>query len=84
MFNHGVVGLAASTYIPVGKVLMAIPSEIVINNQKIMESELKDLINNNPTLFDEKAYPSTEFNIFVIYLIKERLKGATSFYHPYL
>ena len=49
-----------------------------------METEIGPLIEKNPQIFDEKIYSSNEFNYFVVFLIKEKLKEKESFYYPYL
>lgn len=74
----------ASENIPANKVVVCIPNKLLINKQRIINGELKDIINSNYSLFDEKLYPSNEFNIFVVFLIYEKLKGENSFFYPYI
>ena len=79
-----IVGAMATCDIPSNKVVVCIPNRLLINKQRILNGELRDLINTNYSLFDEKLYPSNEFNIFVVFLIYEKLKGKSSFFFPYI
>lgn len=82
--EFNIVGVAASDHIPSNKAVVCIPNKLLINKERIINGELKELITSNYSLFDEKLYPSNEFNIFSVFLIYEKLKGKNSFYFPYL
>ena len=70
----GVPGVAASCDIPINKVIACIPNKLMITRENIMKGELGPLIEQNPELFSEKMYASNEFNYFVVFLIRERIK----------
>lgn len=56
----------------------------MITKELICKGELKSLIESHPDLFSEKLYASNEFNYFVIWLIREKVKGKQSKFHAYL
>ena len=76
--------MSATDFIPPNKAICCVPNKLIINRQRIMETEIGPLIEKNPQIFDEKIYSSNEFNYFVVFLIKEKLKEKESFYYPYL
>jgi hypothetical protein len=39
---------------------------------------------DNPKLFDEAENNDAEFNILALFILNEKLKGAKSFFKPYL
>jgi hypothetical protein len=67
--------VAASEDIPANKAIVCIPSRLMITKELICKGELKSLIESHPDLFSEKLYASNEFNYFVIWLIREKVKG---------
>ncbi|EGR31971.1 SET domain protein [Ichthyophthirius multifiliis] len=79
----GIPGIAAAEDIPANTIIACIPNKIMISLNQIKECELKDIINENPSLFDEEENAEAEFNIIAMYVIHEKLKGEKSFYKPY-
>jgi len=79
----GYLGLLAGKDIKINKVVLAVPQHLIITLSKARNSELKHLIEKETILNDEDD-SDTEFNVLVLYLIYEHLKGEKSFYYPYL
>ena len=69
------LGLLASKDIKINKVILAVPQHLIISLTKVKQSELKHLIEKEQILNDEDD-SDTEFNVLVLYLIYEHLKGT--------
>lgn len=75
-----VVGVAATCDLPANTVVACIPNKFIITRYTVLKSDVGKLVEDNPNIFDEKIYQSNEFNYFVVFLIREKLKGKDSFY----
>lgn len=77
------LGLLAGSDIKINKVVLAVPQRLIITLSTVRNSELSRLVQKESILNDEED-SDTEFNLLVLFLIYEHMKGEKSFYHPYL
>lgn len=56
---------------------------MLITLNKIKESELKIIIEENKSIFEQDENGDAEFNIIAMYIIYEKIKGENSFFKAY-
>ena len=68
--------MAADRDLKKGDVYADIPESFTINREKLMETDLGDLVRKHPEIFDRHL--DEDDMIFVIFYLKEFLKGKAS------
>lgn len=64
--------------------ICCIPNKMLITKKKILASDIGHIIKKHEKIFEEELYSSNEFNSFAAFLIREKIKGDTSFFAPYI
>ena len=63
--------------------IICIPNRLIVSLDRVSEGELKYIIDQNPSLFDEEKTHDAEFNILSLFVVREKLKKEGSLFHPY-
>lgn len=75
------IGIAAKRPIGPEEAYLFIPNKIIINDDKIMQSEIAYIIERHKDVFDEHA--DSEYLRLIFFITYELSKGEKSLWHPY-
>ena len=76
-------GVVTTKEIQPYEALLAVPNKLLITSLKAKEDKhLSTVIKDHPELFEDEE--NGEYNVLIVYLMKEKAKGADSFFHPFL
>ena len=79
--NGDLVGLAARRKIGAGEAYIFIPNKMIINDEKINNSELGFIIKKHKEVFEDHA--DGEYLRLIFFITYELTKGEKSFWYPY-
>ena len=79
--EEGLVGVAAKVPIGPNEPLLHIPFSLCITYANARESELRPMLDAEE-IFSEEEEDWLDFSLYA-YLIREKIKGAESFFYPY-
>lgn len=75
------IGIAAKRKISSGEAYLFIPNKIIINDEKILKSEIGFIIKKHSDIF--KKHYDGEYLRLIFFLTYEITKGEKSFWYPY-
>lgn len=76
-------GVVATRDINPYEIIMGIPNKLLMSSAKAKEDKaLSKLFKKHEEIFTQDD--SGDYNVLIVYLIRERLKGPESFFHPFL
>jgi hypothetical protein len=81
VFGDGLQGCICTQDIGENEAFLFVPNKCIITTQRAKESEIGIVFRNHDALF--VATRHNDHNILIVYLIYERSKGSSSFFHPY-
>lgn len=79
--DGALVGLAAKRDIGAGEAYLFIPNKIIINDEKILKSEIGFIIKKHKDVFEE--HHDGEYLRQIFFITYELTKGEKSFWYPY-
>jgi hypothetical protein len=84
LFAGGLMGLCAKTEIPPAHCFLSVPNKLIVSVALAMrDEELRPFFHANPQVFSSK-HPDHEFLMLASFLLRQKLIGEKSFWHPYL
>lgn len=79
--NGDLIGIAAKRYIGPEEAYLFIPNKIIINDEKILKSEIGHIILKHEDVFKEHA--DSEYLRIIFFITYELSKLEKSFWYPY-
>ncbi|CAD8075820.1 unnamed protein product [Paramecium sonneborni] len=83
-FFEDVIGVIATEDLPSNSAIICIPQSLIISPNKCKRSNLNQVYNSHPEVFDQEETNDGDFNILIFYIFNEKKKGEQSFYYPYI
>jgi hypothetical protein len=79
--NGDLIGIAARRAIGPEEAYLYVPNKIIINDDKVMESDIAFIIHRHKDVFDEHA--DSEYLRLIFFITYELCKGEKSMWYPY-